>query len=144
MGVIHKCTGDWISKPVWSGSRQRSYETDGAMGVTETWLIGKAEGAKNFALRCYEVEPHGFSREESHEHDHGIIILHGEGEVQLEDKTVAVKAGDVIYISPNERHQLHNRGKENLGFFCIIPAVRTKGDMSVWAEESYTDLTHVD
>ena len=128
MGVIHKCIGDWAAQPLWSGSRQRGYESDEARGVKETWLIGKAEGAKNHALRYYEVEPHGFSREESHEHDHGIIILHGEGEVQLEDETVAVEAGDVIYIPPNERHQVRNRGEALLGFFCIIPAVRTKGD----------------
>jgi quercetin dioxygenase-like cupin family protein len=104
MGVIHKCIGDWNAQPEWSGSRQRSYDSEETRGVTETWLIGKAEGAKNFALRYYEVEPYGFSQEESHEHDHGIIILHGEGEVQLKDKTVAVEAGDVIYILPNERH----------------------------------------
>jgi quercetin dioxygenase-like cupin family protein len=144
MGVIHKCIGDWNAQPEWSGSRQRSYDSEETRGVTETWLIGKAEGAKNFALRYYEVEPYGFSQEESHEHDHGIIILHGEGEVQLKDKTVAVEAGDVIYILPNERHQLRNRGEEPLGFFCIIPAVRSKGDKSVWAEEGYTDLTTVD
>lgn len=144
MGVIHKLSGKWFTRPVWSGSRQRKYDSDSASGVTESWLIGKAEGAKNYALRYYEVKPHGFSREESHEHDHGIIILHGEGEVQLDGKTVSVEPGDVIYIPPNERHQLRNRGEAPLGFFCIIPAVRTRGDQSVWAEEGYTDLTHVD
>ena len=144
MGMIHKLIGNWITQPVWSGSRQRSYDSDKARGITETWLIGKTEQAKNYALRYYELEPHGFSREESHEHDHGIIVLHGEGEVQLADETVAVEAGDVIYIPPNERHQLRNRGEAPLGFFCIIPAVRSKGDASVWAEEDYTDLTTVE
>ena len=128
---------------VWSGSRRRKYDSEEALGVTETWLIGRAEQAKNYALRYYEVEPQGFSRKESHEHDHGIIILHGEGDVRLQDETIVVEAGDVLYIPPKERHQIRNRGETPLGFFCIIPAVRPKGDASVWAEEGYTDLTTV-
>jgi quercetin dioxygenase-like cupin family protein len=135
MGTIHKFTGDWDKIIRWDGARTRLYQNDTANQVSETWMIGKAEGAQNFALRYYQIGPGGFSNKERHSHDHGILILQGSGQVFLEGKTYSVSRGDIIYISPNELHQLSNQGEEPLGFLCVIPARREKDGKIVWAEE---------
>ena len=60
MSTIHRFIGDWGARPEWDGARSRAY-SQGAQGATETWLIGKAEQAENFAMRYYELEPGGHS-----------------------------------------------------------------------------------
>jgi quercetin dioxygenase-like cupin family protein len=139
MSAIHRFRGGWPAgwpdDMRWEGARARTYDASGASGVVETWLIGKGEDAQHFALRYYRLEPGGHSREEDHPYDHGVLILHGGGEVLLGAETHAVGPGDVVYITPGERHQLRSTGDDPLGFLCIIPARRQKAGGVVWAEE---------
>ncbi len=139
MSIIHRFKGLWGERFRWDGARTRTY-SQGATGATETWLIGKAEQAGNFAMRYYELEPGGHSREERHPYDHGILFLRGNGQVTLGDEVHAVTRGDVVYIDPDETHQIINNGDEMLGWLCIIPARRQKLGKEVWAEEGLDDL----
>lgn len=135
-GSIKKMTGDWSLSPQWDGMRSRKYPTSTEYAeITENWLIGKAEGAQNFAMRYYHVDVGGFSRKEHHAYDHGILILHGEGEVLIGTEKSPFSAGDVIYIPVDEEHQLVNTGNTPMGFICIIPAKRQKQGETVWADE---------
>jgi quercetin dioxygenase-like cupin family protein len=138
MSVINKFDGMWGERMEWEGARVRHYDGDAAAAVRENWLIGKAEAARNFAIRYYEVGVDGRTKQEEHEHDHGIVVLHGQGRVLLDNDWNEIAQGDVIYISPNERHQLVNTGAEPLGFLCVITAVRKKNGKDVWAEEKVT------
>ncbi len=135
MSAVNRFIGQWGEQMSWSGARVRRYGGDGPVGVTENWLIGKAEGARNFAIRYYELDVDGRSREEMHAHDHGIVVLRGQGAVLLENAWHDVSAGDVVYIEPDMRHQLVNKGQEPFGFLCVIPALRHKKEKDVWAEE---------
>jgi quercetin dioxygenase-like cupin family protein len=99
-------------------------------------MIGKKEGAENFAFRYYLLESGSHSRKEQHGHDHGILIFQGSGEVLLGDEIHIISRGDIIYIQPNTLHQLRNTGIEPLGFLCVIPARREKGGKTAWAEEN--------
>ncbi len=143
MDIVHKFIGQWGEIFKWSGSRARLYDTESQASVTETWLIGKAEGAENFALRYYEIGARGHSNRESHAHDHGILFLCGQGQVQLGDALHDVAQGDVVYIPPNAIHQIINTAETKLGFLCIIPARRSKQGQIVWAEQGLGDLTVV-
>lgn len=134
MSMINRFNGDWGERMAWSGARVRHYGGDVVSEVTESWLIGKAENAHNFAVRYYEVVVDGHSKLEEHTHDHGIIVLRGEGKVLLGDTWHDIGVGDVVYIEPDERHQLANLGTEPLGFICVIPAVRKKKGKDIWAE----------
>jgi quercetin dioxygenase-like cupin family protein len=140
MGIVHKFTGRWGEVFGWAGSRVRRYDSGAASGVTETWLIGKAEQARNYALRYYEVEAGGHTKREAHEHDHGLVFLCGQGQVLLGDETHDVAQGDVVYIAPNLLHEIANTGPGPLGFLCIIPATRAKEGRAVWAEEGLEGL----
>ena len=144
MAVLHKFLGKWGERFEWSGARTRRYGNGESSGVKETWLIGKAEQAKNFALRYYEIEVGGRSKREKHAHDHGIIFLHGEGKVLLNEDLHEVAQGDVVYIPPVSLHQILNSGNSRLGFLCIIPAKRRKKNRIVWAEEGSEDLESMD
>jgi quercetin dioxygenase-like cupin family protein len=143
MSVIHKFVGQWGEVFKWEGARFRRYGNGASEGASETWLIGKAEQAQNFALRYYELEGGGHSRKETHAHDHGILFLRGAGHVLIENDVHGVAEGDVVYIAPNEPHQIINTSDEVLGWLCIIPARRVKNDKTVWAEEGLDDLVVV-
>lgn len=54
---------------------------------------------------------------QSHKHrmEHWILVQ-GEGEFTLDDKTSKVKAGDHLFIPLGAKHRISNTGKENLEF----------------------------
>ena len=101
--------------------------TDGreVKDVYVRWLIDTKSGAKNFAMRRFEIEPGGMVPLHNHPEDHEIYILSGEGKF-YDDKGVQEKAemGDVIYIPPNEKHGIDNLGKDNFVFICLIPYIK--------------------
>ncbi len=97
---------------------------EGTKGVTVRWLITKEMGAKNFAMRLFEVDVGGYSPLHSHLWEHEVFILEGEGEVVGEESPMRLIAGDVIYIPPNEKHQLRNTGESKLKFLCLIPYIK--------------------
>jgi len=135
MGTIRKFTGDWNQVFSWDGARTRMYQNEETNQVSETWMIGKAEGAQNFAFRYYQLSPGSHSGVEQHPYDHGILVLQGEGQVLLGEEEYPISRGDIIYIKPDLLHQINNITKAPLGFLCVIPARREKGGAIVWAEE---------
>jgi quercetin dioxygenase-like cupin family protein len=85
------------------------------------WLITKEVGAENFAMRLFEMETKGYSPFHSHPWEHEVFILEGEGLAVGEGEERKFRAGDVIFIPPNEKHQLKNNGKKTVKFLCLIP-----------------------
>jgi quercetin dioxygenase-like cupin family protein len=85
------------------------------------WLITKNMGAENFAMRLFEMEPGGYSPLHSHPWEHEVFILEGEGTVFGNGKENKFKAGDVIFIPPNEKHQFKNTGEKTVKFLCLVP-----------------------
>jgi len=93
----------------------------GTLNLNVRWLISKEIGAKNFAMRFFEMNAGGFSPLHHHDWEHEIFILEGKGIVTGGKKTFKFKAGDAIFIPPNEKHQLKNNGQEACTFLCLIP-----------------------
>ena len=90
----------------------------------KTWfrpLIGKDDGAPNYAMRMFEVEKGGYIEAHQHPWEHEIFILEGHGEVKIGDNVYRVKAGDAIFIPPNIVHAYKNIGDKTLRFICVIP-----------------------
>jgi quercetin dioxygenase-like cupin family protein len=94
---------------------------EGTSKVTVRWLITKELGAENFAMRLFEMESGGYSPLHAHSWEHEVFILDGEGSVFDGEKAIALKAGDVVFVPPDERHQFRNNGKKPLKFLCLIP-----------------------
>lgn len=85
------------------------------------WLIDENDGAKNFAMRRFEIKPNGKVPIHNHPQNHEIYILQGAGIFFNQSEQIEVKPGDAIYIPPDEEHGINNIGKENLVFLCLIP-----------------------
>jgi quercetin dioxygenase-like cupin family protein len=84
-------------------------------------LITKEIGAENFAMRLFEMEPGGYSPLHAHPWEHEVFVLQGDGAIFDGEKARRFKAGDVIFISPDEQHQFRNNGQKRLKFLCLIP-----------------------
>ena len=94
---------------------------EGCKGVNIRWLITKDIGAKHFAMRMFEVEPEGHTPLHSHEWEHEVFVLEGEGLVLGQSGEETIKEGDVVFMPADERHQFKNTGKEKFKFLCLIP-----------------------
>ncbi len=93
----------------------------GAQGCHVRWLIGKSDNAPNFAMREFEVEVGGFTPKHHHPYEHEVYVLEGEGTVLEGDREHPLKAGDVVFVAPNEVHQFRNTGDRPLKFLCLVP-----------------------
>jgi len=93
----------------------------GAKGVMMRWMITKKDGAKNFAMRLFEVEPDGYTPLHQHDWEHEVFILEGNGIIKDKTNEEPFKPGDVLFVSPMEWHQFVNTSKKTLKFLCLIP-----------------------
>ncbi len=98
-----------------------SVQEEGAQGVTIRWLISEVDGAPNFAMRLFEVEPGGKTPLHVHSWEHEVFVLNGEGVVWKEGNEVKVRSGTAVYVPPDEKHCFKNTGTEKLKFLCFIP-----------------------
>jgi len=94
---------------------------EGASKLKVRWLITKEMGAPNFAMRLFEMEPKGHSPFHSHPWEHEVFILEGEGFVVSDEGEKRFRVGDVVFILPNEKHQLKNNGEKTVKFLCLVP-----------------------
>jgi quercetin dioxygenase-like cupin family protein len=94
---------------------------EGAVGLRVRWLITKNIGAQNFAMRLFEMETGGHSPFHDHPWEHEVFILEGEGLVIGEGGGIKFRAGDVIFIPANEKHQFKNNGEKTVKFLCLVP-----------------------
>jgi len=107
----------------WEGIKSEKYGGNELVGVVKHVLIGREDGAPNFVIRYFRIEPGGHSRLERHPHDHGVVILHGKAKVQLNDEFLELGPLDVVYVGGDDLHQFSTIGEEALGFICVIPPI---------------------
>lgn len=112
----------------WSGVKTEQYKSpDGSWrAVIRQSLIGTSGEKTKFHLRYFEIAPGGYTTFERHRHEHVVIGVRGKGRCKIGRKSSLVKCHDVIYIAPNEPHQLFNPYSEPFGFFCIVDAKRDR------------------
>lgn len=84
-------------------------------------LIGPNQGAPTFIMRLFTLTEGGFSPYHTHPWEHEVFVLAGEGTVKGAAEEKHVRAGDFIFVPPNEEHQFLNSGNEEFEFLCVIP-----------------------
>jgi quercetin dioxygenase-like cupin family protein len=99
----------------------KEVEECGAKSVRVKWLISEEDGAKNFAMRYFEVEPGGQTPYHSHNWEHEVFVLDGKGIVVCEGSEKEIGPGYVAFIPPNAEHCLKNTGNKGLCFLCLVP-----------------------
>jgi quercetin dioxygenase-like cupin family protein len=93
----------------------------GSKGVTIRWLISQKDGARNFAMRAFEVEPGGFTPFHKHSWEHEVFVLQGRGVLVTEEKSFPLKKDDAFLVPPEEKHQFKNDSDEKFTFICVVP-----------------------
>jgi quercetin dioxygenase-like cupin family protein len=99
-------------------------EEGGAKGVQVRWLISKDDGAENFAMRHFEVEPGGNTPYHSHDWEHEVFVLEGKGVVICDGVEKEIGPEYVVFIPSNAQHCLRNTGTGRLRFLCLVPYKR--------------------
>ncbi|MBU0704351.1 MAG: cupin domain-containing protein [Chloroflexi bacterium] len=87
------------------------------------WVIGKPEGAPNFAMRVIEFQPGAIFETHQHPYEHEIFVLEGEGVAQEPGGEIEMRPGVALYVPPDEPHGYRNSGAKPLRFICVIPHV---------------------
>ncbi len=92
-------------------------------GVTMWELITDRDGAPNFQLREVKIEPGMLSPNHSHDWEHELYVLEGEGICTTGNQETPMKPGDAILIPPGEHHFIR-AGKKGVRFICCIPVAK--------------------
>ena len=99
----------------------QSVQTEGAVGVRIQWLIDDANGAPNFAMRRFLIEPGGHTPFHSHEWEHEVYIIRGRGLLVTDEGEREVGPDTAILVAPAERHQFCALPEGTLEFLCLVP-----------------------
>jgi quercetin dioxygenase-like cupin family protein len=105
----------------------RHYENAEAVelmtGVRKRVVIGNDEGAPNFIMRIFDLDPSASTPFHVHDWEHEIFIIQGSGAVKnAGGEETPIESGFTIFIPPNEKHCLINKGSGVMRFICLIPA----------------------
>ena len=101
----------------------RAMKMEGADGVTMRLMVGRSDGAPNFAMRHFTVEPGGHTPRHSHDYEHEVFVVEGAGRVEQDGEFGDLQPGDVVFIRPNVLHQFVNGGQTPFKFLCLVPVI---------------------
>lgn len=93
----------------------------GTRDVSMRIMIGRADGAPNFALRSFQVAPGGFTPRHSHDYEHEVVVIGGRGTAECAGEHHEVVEGDVLLVPANALHQFRADRGEELNFLCLVP-----------------------
>jgi len=96
-------------------------EVEGAEGVYIRWLISEETGAPNFAMREFTIEAGGRTPYHSHDWEHEVYVLAGNGTVVSEEEETQLLPGSVVFVPGGEMHNFKNAGAEPFRFLCLVP-----------------------
>ncbi|MFO7677813.1 MAG: cupin domain-containing protein [Thermoplasmatota archaeon] len=93
----------------------------GIKDVKIRWLISEKDGANNFAMRLFEIQPNGYTPLHQHDWEHEVFIVEGNGVANDNTKEIPFRQGDVFFIPSLQWHQFKNTGNTTLKVLCLIP-----------------------
>ena len=96
-------------------------DEEGVKDTTVRWLISKKDGAENFAMRVFTIQPGGNTPHHQHDWEHEIFVLEGQGIMRSQDTRKSLKPGDFVFVKPMEWHQMVNESDEIFRVICLIP-----------------------
>jgi quercetin dioxygenase-like cupin family protein len=114
--------GDKMKATHYTDIQGTEMNNDMVKGITGRVLIGKHDGAPNFCMRRFDVEPGGYAPRHTHDWEHEIYVLEGKGEALVGDQWHVISPGTVIFVPPNVDHQIKNTSDGHLAFLCLIPS----------------------
>lgn len=121
---LFRHTGDFE----WNHIEPAPYKTEVGSwkDVSRRVFVGETGESPKFHVRYFEIAQGGHSTLEQHQHEHVVVVMRGKGHAIVGDKRVDLGFGDVLYVSPEEIHQLSNSQAEPFGFMCMVNAERDR------------------
>jgi len=114
-------TTDAIEHVVRRGSDVEYETVDAADGMRKGVLLDDSDGAPNFAMRRFVLDPGASVPEHTNEVEHEQYVLAGSYTVGIEGETYEVSAGDSLLIPAGAVHWYENDGDEEGAFVCVVP-----------------------
>ena len=96
-------------------------EMEGALGVRMRIAVGEPQGAPNFVMRVFDVDPGGHTPHHDHGFEHEVFVLSGRGTLVEEDGESPLAPGVVAFVPGGARHQFRADAAEGLRFICVVP-----------------------
>ena len=90
-------------------------------GVVKREVINADDGAPNFCMRVFDIEPGSSTPSHSHSWEHEVYVLSGQGVAKSEQGETPIEKDTVIFVPPDEHHCFTNNGSEVLRIICVIP-----------------------
>jgi len=100
---------------------KKPVEVEGAKDTEMRLLISRADGAENFVMRMFELQPGGHTPLHVHAHEHEVFIVEGQGALVFESQQYEFGPEYVIFVPPNKEHRFKNTGDSILRMLCLIP-----------------------
>jgi len=122
MSIIHHFSGDATQSDYrWEGVETYIVNMEEVQGILKHVLVGPQDGAPTFVMRYFQVRPGEQTFFHTHDHEHGMLILHGQAQIQIKEEHTHLSPLDAIFVSSGDLHRVINTGEEPLGFICVIP-----------------------
>ncbi|MFB6081815.1 MAG: cupin domain-containing protein [Halanaeroarchaeum sp.] len=97
-------------------------EQDAADGMFKGVLVGEDQGAPNFAMRRFRLDPGTEVPRHTNEVEHEQYVIEGPYVVGIEGRgETTVEAGDSMFIPAGTVHWYRNEGDEPVSFVCVVP-----------------------
>jgi quercetin dioxygenase-like cupin family protein len=103
------------------------HAVDAAEGMSKAVLVDESDGAPNFAIRRFTLEPGALVPKHTNEVEHEQYVLAGEYTVGIGDEEYTVAAGDSLLIPAGTVHWYRNESELEGAFLCAVP----NGDDSI-------------
>lgn len=112
----------------WNHIQPVDYKSEGESwkDVSRRVFVGESGESPAFHVRYFEIAQGGYSTLEQHLHEHVVVVMRGQGTAIIGKKRLKLGFGDVLYVSPDEIHQLSNGDPEPFGFLCMVNAERDR------------------
>jgi quercetin dioxygenase-like cupin family protein len=109
-------------RPVIKRAAEVDYEElSKADGVRKAVVIDESDGAPNFRMRRYRLEPGAAVPKHTNAVEHEVHTVTGEYVVGLEDEEHVVSAGDSLLIPAGTVHWFRNESDAESAFVCMVP-----------------------
>lgn len=90
-------------------------------GVIKREVVNSDDGAPNFCMRVFDLEPGASTPHHTHAWEHEVFILEGQGVAVSEKGETPVSPESVVFVPGEEIHSFKNTGDKPLKFICVIP-----------------------
>ena len=92
-------------------------------GVVKREVINADDGAPNYCMRVFDVEPGSSTPFHTHAWEHEVYVLSGKGIAVGNGVETPIAKDSVIFVPPDEQHCFKNNGNAILQLICVIPLV---------------------